>query len=210
MTPPMPARRQVALLASLLGISLGAAALTGCRNGLPGSGGGGDPARVSDAMPSAPLQPGNNFIVNAVAKVGPSVVRIDTVRRVINPLGGLFGSGPTIQQQQGQGSGFITRSDGVILTNAHVVEGASEVDVTLPDGRRRPSGGRCVHLTGHRRGCQGRPGQGCCRRNGHQGENAAQTVAVGSHGGAVGSGGAANSAEPTRGSGALGRPPGPV
>ena len=135
MTPRMPARRQAALLASLLGIGLGAAALTGCRNGLPGSGGGGDPARVSDAMPSAPLQPGNNFIVNAVAKVGPSVVRIDTVRRVINPLGGLFGSGPTIQQQQGQGSGFITRSDGVILTNAHVVEGASEVDVTLPDGR---------------------------------------------------------------------------
>ena len=131
----MPAHRQAALLASLLGISLGAATLTGCTNGLPGSGGGGDPARVSDAMPSAPLQPGNNFIVNAVAKVGPAVVRIDTVRRVINPLGGLFGSGPSIQQQQGQGSGFITRSDGVILTNAHVVEGASEVDVTLPDGR---------------------------------------------------------------------------
>ncbi|MFM7652764.1 MAG: trypsin-like peptidase domain-containing protein [Vulcanococcus sp.] len=131
----MPARRQAALLASLLGISLGAAALTGCRSGLPGGGGGADPARVSDAMPSAPLQPGNNFIVDAVAKVGPAVVRIDTVRRVINPLGGLFGSGPSIQQQQGQGSGFITRSDGVILTNAHVVEGASEVDVTLPDGR---------------------------------------------------------------------------
>ena len=135
MTAPMPARRQAALLASLLGISLGAAALSGCRNGLPGSGRGADPARVSDAMPSAPLQPGNNFIVDAVAKVGPAVVRIDTVRRVINPLGGLFGSGPSIQQQQGQGSGFITRSDGVILTNAHVVEGASEVDVTLPDGR---------------------------------------------------------------------------
>ena len=135
MTPSMPVRRQAALLASLLGISLGAAALTGCRNGLPGSGRGADPARVSDAMPSAPLQPGNNFIVDAVAKVGPAVVRIDTVRRVINPLGGLFGSGPSIQQQQGQGSGFITRSDGVILTNAHVVDGASEVDVTLPDGR---------------------------------------------------------------------------
>jgi len=70
-----------------------------------------------------------------VEKVGPSVVRIDTTKRVINPLGGLFGRGPTIQQQQGQGSGFITRSDGVILTNAHVVDGASDVTVTLPDGR---------------------------------------------------------------------------
>jgi S1-C subfamily serine protease len=93
-----------------------------------------DPSQVSDARPSA-VQPNNNFIVNAVDKVGPAVVRIDTVRRVVNPLGGLFGSGPSIQQQQGQGSGFITRSDGVILTNAHVVEGASDVGVTLPDGR---------------------------------------------------------------------------
>ncbi len=91
--------------------------------------------KVSDAPPAAPLQPGSSFIVEAVEKVGPAVVRIDTVKRVINPLGGLFGGGPSIQQQQGQGSGFITRSDGVILTNAHVVEGANEVSVTLPDGR---------------------------------------------------------------------------
>ena len=91
--------------------------------------------KVSDAPPAGPLQTGNSFIVNAVEKVGPAVVRIDTVKRVINPLGGLFGRGPAIQQQQGQGSGFITRSDGVIITNAHVVEGANEVSITLPDSR---------------------------------------------------------------------------
>ncbi len=139
MTPQSRVHRHATVLATMFGISLASFTLSGCRDGLsglPGLGGkGGDPARVSDAPPSAPLQPGNNFIVNAVAKVGPAVVRIDTVRRVINPLGGLFGSGPSIQQQQGQGSGFITRSDGVILTNAHVVDGANEVDVTLPDGR---------------------------------------------------------------------------
>ena len=39
---------------------------------------------------------------------------------------------------EGQGSGFITRSDGVLLTNAHVVEGAGTVTVTLPDGRSFP------------------------------------------------------------------------
>ncbi|MFZ9946119.1 MAG: trypsin-like peptidase domain-containing protein, partial [Vulcanococcus sp.] len=119
---------------SLLSALLLAGLLSACSGGLPGRRGG-DPTRVSDAPPSAALQPGNNFIVSAVDKVGPAVVRIDTVRRVVNPLGGLFGGGPSIQQQQGQGSGFITRSDGVILTNAHVVEGANEVGVTLPDGR---------------------------------------------------------------------------
>jgi serine protease Do len=35
----------------------------------------------------------------------------------------------------GQGSGFVVRSDGVILTNAHVVDGASEVRVKLTDKR---------------------------------------------------------------------------
>lgn len=118
-------------LAVLIGFGLGA-----CNGSLPGQPQGGDPSRVSDAPAGPPLASGNNMIVDAVARVGPAVVRIDTTKQVINPLGGLFGSGPSIQQQQGQGSGFITRSDGVVLTNAHVVEGASEVEVTLPDGRR--------------------------------------------------------------------------
>ncbi|MFN5118690.1 MAG: trypsin-like peptidase domain-containing protein [Cyanobacteriota bacterium] len=94
-----------------------------------------EPTRISDAAPITPVQPGSNVIVEAVEKVGPAVVRIDTVKRTVDPMGGLFGRGPAIQQQQGQGSGFITRSDGVLLTNAHVVEGANEVNVTLPDGR---------------------------------------------------------------------------
>ncbi|MFO7629294.1 MAG: trypsin-like peptidase domain-containing protein [Prochlorococcaceae cyanobacterium] len=118
--------------------SLAALLLAGCTglNQLPGQRSR-DPARITDAPAPAPvpLQPAGGSVVAAVDKVGPAVVRIDTVKRVISPIGGLFGGGPAIQQQQGQGSGFITRSDGVILTNAHVVDGASEVTVTLPDGR---------------------------------------------------------------------------
>ncbi len=110
--------------------------LTGCGTGLPGFPGRAQrDARISDA-PITPVLPGGSHVIaDAVAKVGPAVVRIDTLKRMVNPLGGLFGNGATIQQQQGQGSGFITRSDGIVLTNAHVVEGASEVSVTLPDGR---------------------------------------------------------------------------
>jgi len=121
-------------------IAVVAMLLAGCDGRLPGLPGlpGRQEApetRISDAPPSPSLRPGGNVIVDAVGRVGPAVVRIDTTTRVINPIGGLFGQGPSIQQQQGLGSGFITRSDGVILTNAHVVEGASAVTVTLPDGR---------------------------------------------------------------------------
>ena len=82
-------------------------------------------------------RPGD-FVVAAVDKVGPSVVRIDTLQArspfPLFPGGGPFDDNPA----EGQGSGFITRSDGIVLTNHHVLEGAERVTVTLQSGRSYP------------------------------------------------------------------------
>ena len=110
-----------------------------------------DPPVVSDQPRTAPLQPGDNVIVKAVDRVGPAVVRIDVVKEINNPLGRMFGLGPATQRQQGQGSGFITRANGLIFTNEHVVRGADKVAVTLPDGRSFTG----KELEGQPHGCRG-------------------------------------------------------
>lgn len=92
----------------------------------------------------------STFVADAVAKVGPAVVRIDTERRILayrrspffrDPFLSPFGVDPFFGppqefQQHGQGSGFIVDPDGTILTNAHVVEKADTVTISLRDGRQ--------------------------------------------------------------------------
>jgi serine protease Do len=75
-----------------------------------------------------------------VAKsIGPSVVHIDTVQSFNFPqddLAVLFWGQPPQHIAQGQGSGVIIDANGYVLTNNHVVEGASEMTVSLSDGRK--------------------------------------------------------------------------
>ncbi|MGY5856184.1 MAG: trypsin-like peptidase domain-containing protein [Candidatus Thorarchaeota archaeon] len=66
--------------------------------------------------------------VEVVEEVIPNVVSVSTTRLARTQLS-------RVVPVKGQGSGVILSDNGFIVTNAHVVEGAQDVDVTLHDGR---------------------------------------------------------------------------
>jgi len=75
-----------------------------------------------------------------VDKVGPAVVNIRTTERSGDGARLPFRRrAPSLQQSdevpRGEGSGFILSADGYVMTNAHVIAGASEVYVTMTDKR---------------------------------------------------------------------------
>ena len=94
-----------------------------------------------------------SFVAAAVRRAGPAVVTIDTVRTVTTTgtAAGLssdprfrqfFGLppsdsvGPSQRTQRSQGSGVIFKAEGLVLTNAHVVEGTDRLTVGLQGGQR--------------------------------------------------------------------------
>jgi S1-C subfamily serine protease len=70
-------------------------------------------------------------VVAAVERAGPGVVRVDVARRARVRAGR---GRRTDREVAGHGSGFIFTPDGFVITNAHVVHGASRISVALPGG----------------------------------------------------------------------------
>ncbi|MCX6344057.1 MAG: trypsin-like peptidase domain-containing protein [Armatimonadetes bacterium] len=71
--------------------------------------------------PAALLLPQEQQIIDIVRRISPAVVAV----MIYNKSG----------EREGEGSGVIVSKDGVILTNNHVISGASKMQVTLADGR---------------------------------------------------------------------------
>ena len=75
----------------------------------------------------------------AVRQAAPAVVSINTSARhpaANDPWFRVFFCDRGEQQQTGRGSGVMMSPEGYVLTNNHVVEGADEIEVVLPDARR--------------------------------------------------------------------------
>jgi len=92
------------------------------------------------------LQSLSDTFVRIAEKITPAVVGIST-SRVVRDEGRMladpyfrwfFGernNAPRHREEEGLGSGVLVSADGVIVTNAHVVEGAEHISVTLSDRR---------------------------------------------------------------------------
>ncbi|MDH4179749.1 MAG: trypsin-like peptidase domain-containing protein [Armatimonadota bacterium] len=101
------------------------------------------PGASPEAPPPRVSRKSQDAVTAAIARVGPAVVNINTLYRPVirdpmeRALREIIGSPSDPFPRKGQGSGIIIDGEqGYVLTNAHVVKGASRVDVNLADGRR--------------------------------------------------------------------------
>ena len=108
-----------------------------------------EPTLLAQELPTTSFPNHGSFVTAAVNRVGAAVVQIDTERTVTRRVDPFFDDpffrrffgddfspqNPVERRLRGQGSGFIIDRSGIILTNAHVVDRADKVTVTLKDGR---------------------------------------------------------------------------
>lgn len=108
-----------------------AALLAGCSDDRSGSNQGAAAAQAPrEEAPSPAGVPEDEPVARVAAAVGPSVVQVNVEVSQQTPLG--------TQRGEGLGSGVVYREDGYIITNAHVVKGASDITVSFADGSTEP------------------------------------------------------------------------
>lgn len=106
-------------------------------------------------MLSAPAavtaHPAPDGFADLAERLSPAVVNISAAQRLdsddrlpdfpegspLERFNDIFGDGPRIANSLG--SGFIIDPEGIVVTNNHVIDGADEVEVSLPDGRVFPA-----------------------------------------------------------------------
>jgi S1-C subfamily serine protease len=118
-----------------------AIAISACSVKLGDSASSAAPADQAASLPS--LDAGKEPVAAVVQRVLPAVVNVTTDIFQPDQYGGA-------QQGQGVGTGFIVRSDGVVVTNCHVVEGGSKITVSTSEAEPREFdarviGGDCLH-----------------------------------------------------------------
>jgi serine protease Do len=128
---PLTSFKRLSLLIVSLALLLGACTEAATPNASPA------------ASPLPPLDPGREPYAAVAERVLPSVVNVTT---------NIYQASPTGQPQQGKGvgTGFIVRANGVVVTNCHVVQGASRITVSTSADKptrydARVIGGDCEH-----------------------------------------------------------------
>ncbi len=104
----------------------------------------GSQAAATAQPPAAPISADRQTpITRAVARIAPAVVTVQTeaVERIAaDPIEQFFGGRQFSERARaGIGSGFVMRADGVIVTNAHVVSGATRISIAMRDGTSYPA-----------------------------------------------------------------------
>jgi serine protease Do len=104
------------------------------------------PRAAATPIPSSVSASRRTPIVVVAHNVLPAVVNIQTEatmrRRAVDPFldpFGFFGGRERSYTSQSLGSGFVWSSDGIIVTNNHVVEGASRITVNINGGKQLPA-----------------------------------------------------------------------
>ncbi len=88
---------------------------------------------VNTSYPSL-LEGSSGTVVNVAQKVGPSVVKVTSYGMARS-----FYGRSSREVELGSGSGFVIDASGYIVTNQHVVDGATRVEVSLADQKAIPA-----------------------------------------------------------------------